>query len=126
MPAFAFAYGSFADILATTQLVIKVVGLLRSGSRSVECAETEEELKSLSTDLANLKSMPVDDALQSSPMALSVAARVQKCWTQGDVGPKQDKQHLTLRMPLLWNPRKRRYRLGERLRGRWTKRKTNI
>ncbi|KAJ7763298.1 hypothetical protein B0H16DRAFT_1527399 [Mycena metata] len=78
MPAFAFAYGSFGDILATTQLIIKVVGLLRSGSRSVECAETEEELKSLSADLANLKSIPVDYALQSSPVALSVAARVQE------------------------------------------------
>ncbi|KAJ7705639.1 hypothetical protein B0H16DRAFT_1636222 [Mycena metata] len=73
MSAFAFAYGSFGDILATTQLIIKVVGLLRSGSRSVECAETEED-----ADLANLKSIPVDYTLQSSPIALSVAARVQE------------------------------------------------
>jgi hypothetical protein len=78
MPAFAFTYGSFGDVLATAQVVAKLVLLLRNGRRSVECAETEKELISLGADLANLTHMPVDDDLQSSPIALSVAARIQE------------------------------------------------
>ncbi|KAJ7739880.1 hypothetical protein B0H16DRAFT_1890952 [Mycena metata] len=56
MPAFAFAYGSFGDILATGQLIVKIIVNLRRGTRSDECAETEKELKSLGGDLANLTS----------------------------------------------------------------------
>ncbi|KAJ7755878.1 hypothetical protein B0H16DRAFT_1539976 [Mycena metata] len=78
MPAFAFAYGSFGDILATGQLIVKVIVILRKGTRSDECAETEKELKSLGGDLANLTRMPVDDAVQTSPLAQSVADRVQE------------------------------------------------
>ncbi|KAF7360531.1 hypothetical protein MVEN_00784100 [Mycena venus] len=78
MPVLAIAYGSFGDILATAQLVARVVILLRNGIRSAEYAETEKELKSLGADLANLTLIPVDEALQSSPMALSVATRIQE------------------------------------------------
>ncbi|KAJ7755881.1 hypothetical protein B0H16DRAFT_707274 [Mycena metata] len=78
MPAFAFAYGSFGDILATGQLIVKIIVILRKGTRSDECAETEKELKSLGGDLANLTLMPVDDAVQASPLAQSVADRVQE------------------------------------------------
>ncbi|KAJ7682225.1 hypothetical protein DFH06DRAFT_1160544 [Mycena polygramma] len=78
MPAFAFAYGSFGDILATAQLVAKTAILLRNGRRSTECAETEKELKSLGADLASLTVMTVDEALQTSPMAVSVAARIKE------------------------------------------------
>ncbi|KAJ7739870.1 hypothetical protein B0H16DRAFT_1729247 [Mycena metata] len=68
MPAFAFAYGSFGDILATGQLIVKIIIILRQGTRSDECAETEKELKSLGGDLANLTRMPTDDAAQTSPL----------------------------------------------------------
>ncbi|KAJ7755884.1 hypothetical protein B0H16DRAFT_1886167 [Mycena metata] len=78
MSAFAFAYGSFGDILATGQLIVKIIVILRRGTRSTECTETEKELKSLGTDLANLTRMPVDDAVQASPLAQSVADRVQE------------------------------------------------
>ncbi|KAJ7755877.1 hypothetical protein B0H16DRAFT_1458411 [Mycena metata] len=80
MPAFAFtfAYGSFGDILATGQLIVKIIVILRRGTRSTECAETEKELKFLGTDLANLTRMPVDDAAQASPLARSIADRVQE------------------------------------------------
>ncbi|KAJ6588752.1 hypothetical protein B0H19DRAFT_217909 [Mycena capillaripes] len=78
MPTFSFAYGSFGDILATGQVVAKIVILLRSGKRSVECAETEKELKCLGTDLANLTLTRLDDAVPSSPIALSVAARIKE------------------------------------------------
>ncbi|KAF7360525.1 hypothetical protein MVEN_00783500 [Mycena venus] len=54
MPAFAFAYGSFGDILATAELVIKIA------------------------DLANLTLLSIHDALRSSPIALSVATRIQE------------------------------------------------
>ncbi|KAJ7739882.1 hypothetical protein B0H16DRAFT_1729259 [Mycena metata] len=78
MPAFAFAYGSFGDILATGQLIVKIIVILRKGTRSDECAATEKELKSLGGDLANLTLTPVDDAVQTSPLARSVADRVQE------------------------------------------------
>ncbi|KAF7360454.1 hypothetical protein MVEN_00775800 [Mycena venus] len=78
MPVFALAYGSLGDILATAQLVAKIIIFLRSDHHSVECAETEKELKSLGTDLANLTLILVDDALQASPFALSVASRVKE------------------------------------------------
>ncbi|KAF7325312.1 hypothetical protein MVEN_02631600 [Mycena venus] len=76
MSAFAFTYGSFGDILATGQLVAKVIVLLRNGRRSSECAETEKELKSLGTDLENITHIPLDEAHQSSPITLSIAARI--------------------------------------------------
>ncbi|KAF7360456.1 hypothetical protein MVEN_00776000 [Mycena venus] len=77
MSAFAFTYGSFGDILATGQLVAKVIVLLRNGRRSSECAETEKELKSLGTDLENITHIPLDQAHQSSPITpLSIAARI--------------------------------------------------
>ncbi|KAJ7755875.1 hypothetical protein B0H16DRAFT_1886161 [Mycena metata] len=79
MPAFAFAYGSFGDILAMGQLIIKIsIILRRRGAQSDECAETEKEFKSLGGDLANLTRMPVDDAVQTLPLAQSVADRVQE------------------------------------------------
>ncbi|KAF7360530.1 hypothetical protein MVEN_00784000 [Mycena venus] len=77
-PSFAFAYGSFGDILATAELVVKIVTLLQSGSRSAESVETEKELKSLGADLGNLSLIHVDGALQSSPTTISVAARIQE------------------------------------------------
>ncbi|KAJ7739881.1 hypothetical protein B0H16DRAFT_1694425 [Mycena metata] len=77
MPALAFAYGSFGDILATGQLIVKIIVILRRGAQSDECAETEKELKSLGSDLANLTRMP-DDAVQASPLAWSVADRIQE------------------------------------------------
>ncbi|KAJ7490703.1 hypothetical protein FB451DRAFT_1220830 [Mycena latifolia] len=50
MPVFALAYGSVGDIIATVQLVTKLVTLLhRDSSQSSECAE--KELKSLSSDV---------------------------------------------------------------------------
>ncbi|KAF7360529.1 hypothetical protein MVEN_00783900 [Mycena venus] len=70
MPAFAFAYGSFGDILATAELVIKIVILLPE--------QQPFKLKSLGADLANLTLIPVDDTLRTSAMAFSVAARIQE------------------------------------------------
>ncbi|KAJ7755874.1 hypothetical protein B0H16DRAFT_1722030 [Mycena metata] len=78
MPAFAYAYGSFGDILATGQLIVKIIVILRRGTQSNECAETERELKSLGGDLANLTLIPVDDVVQPSPLAQSVADRIQE------------------------------------------------
>ncbi|KAJ6560320.1 hypothetical protein B0H19DRAFT_113701 [Mycena capillaripes] len=78
MPAFALAFGSFGDILAAVQIVIKLIVLLRDGRRSYEWDETERELKSLGTDLANLTLIPIDDSLQSSLIMLSVAARIKE------------------------------------------------
>jgi vacuolar-type H+-ATPase subunit I/STV1 len=52
MPVFAFAFGSFGDILATIQLAITIaIFLHRSGIPSTECVETEKEVKSLGSDL---------------------------------------------------------------------------
>ncbi|KAJ7044869.1 hypothetical protein C8F04DRAFT_1174622 [Mycena alexandri] len=77
MPAFAFTYGSFGDILATGQLVVKIIIILRRGTRSDECAETEKELKSLGGDLASLTRIPIDETI-SDALATSVASRIQE------------------------------------------------
>ncbi|KAJ7682216.1 hypothetical protein DFH06DRAFT_289758 [Mycena polygramma] len=78
MPVAAFAFGSFGDILATAQLLIKVILVLKNGRHSSERDETERELKALWTDLANLTLIPVDEGIQSSPLALSVSTRIQE------------------------------------------------
>ncbi|KAJ7610259.1 hypothetical protein DFH06DRAFT_1246243 [Mycena polygramma] len=79
MPVVAFAFGSFGDILATMQLLLKVISVLKDGQRSSERDETEKELKSLETDLANLTLLPIDETIQSSsPMAIWVAKRIQE------------------------------------------------
>ncbi|KAJ7755873.1 hypothetical protein B0H16DRAFT_1539968 [Mycena metata] len=79
MSAFVFAYGSFGDVLATAQIAIKVISLLRNcAKRSEECVETEKEVKALGGDLANLTRIPLDDTLEASPLTQSIADRIQE------------------------------------------------
>ncbi|KAJ7102683.1 hypothetical protein C8R43DRAFT_963912 [Mycena crocata] len=57
-----FAYGSFGDILATAQLVAKIVGLIRrSGKPSGGWAETENTLEAFGGDLTLLLKQTSDD-----------------------------------------------------------------
>ncbi|KAF8161818.1 hypothetical protein K438DRAFT_307722 [Mycena galopus ATCC 62051] len=71
MPVFSIAYGSFGDILATAQLVAKIViTLRRSGRPSRGWTETEVELKGLGNDLAHLTLNPPSDPF--------IAARVRQ------------------------------------------------
>ncbi|KAJ7118536.1 hypothetical protein C8R43DRAFT_94299 [Mycena crocata] len=77
MPAFAFAYGSFGDLLATVQLVISIVSFLqRSGKPSTQCAETLQELKILGSDLSRLTTLPALDS--TSPIAMYTASKIQE------------------------------------------------
>ncbi|KAJ6486452.1 hypothetical protein C8R47DRAFT_523253 [Mycena vitilis] len=78
MPVVAFAFGSFGDIVSTAQLLVKVISLLRKGRRSSRCDETEKELKALGTDLANLTFIRFHEAMYLTPLAQSVAARIQE------------------------------------------------
>ncbi|KAJ7924814.1 hypothetical protein B0H13DRAFT_2577028 [Mycena leptocephala] len=52
MPVVAFAFGSFGDIIATTQLVYEIAKYIRlKDTPSHECAEMDTELKGLSRSL---------------------------------------------------------------------------
>ncbi|KAF7352469.1 hypothetical protein MVEN_01211800 [Mycena venus] len=76
MPPFAFAYGSFGDILATAQLVAKIViTLRRSGRPSRNWIETENELKALGSDLAHLTFHPPSDQFISA----RIQEEVERC-----------------------------------------------
>ncbi|KAJ7102677.1 hypothetical protein C8R43DRAFT_1047666 [Mycena crocata] len=79
MSAVAFAYGSFGDILATAQLIAKVaIALHRSGKPSKEGMQTEQELKLLGHDLAQLTVMHTDDTIDlTSSTATYAASRIQ-------------------------------------------------
>ncbi|KAJ7167569.1 hypothetical protein C8R46DRAFT_1218505 [Mycena filopes] len=66
MPVFTLAYGSLGDIVSTTQLVIKIIQLLRhSGSPSRAWTETENELKALGSELAHLTLQPTPEPFLS-------------------------------------------------------------
>jgi len=74
MPVFAFAYGSFGDILATAQLVAKIVITLRhSGRPSRGWTESENELKGLGSDLAYLTLHPTPEPVIASRIQQEVA-----------------------------------------------------
>ncbi|KAJ7506565.1 hypothetical protein B0H11DRAFT_235296 [Mycena galericulata] len=73
MPLLALGYGSFGDIVATAQLVVKIMILLRHRRLSSEWTETETGLKSLGNDLAQLTVMPVEE----TPFSVHVAGRIQ-------------------------------------------------
>ncbi|KAJ7114821.1 ankyrin repeat-containing domain protein [Mycena epipterygia] len=69
-PAVAFAYGSFGDIIATAQLVIKIVEVLRrSGRPSSACTELEKDLKALHSDLMHI-------SLQTAPLDPFLTTRI--------------------------------------------------
>ncbi|KAJ7064273.1 hypothetical protein C8F01DRAFT_1250527 [Mycena amicta] len=71
MPTLSLAYGSFGDILATAQLVAKIVLFLRrGGTLSRAQTETETELKALGSDLALLT--------LHQPSAPTITVRIQE------------------------------------------------
>jgi hypothetical protein len=76
MPLAAFAYGSFGDIVATAELLVKIVTLLhRSGKPSSVWEETEKELTSLDRELKYLilKLTPTLDPLVTQRVREEVA-----------------------------------------------------
>ncbi|KAJ6561410.1 hypothetical protein DFH09DRAFT_1279210 [Mycena vulgaris] len=74
MPVLAFGFGSFGDILAAVQLAVRIAIILRQSGNSIECAETEKELKALSGDL-DLADRTLQQTSGSS-LAPFVAARI--------------------------------------------------
>ncbi|KAF8150526.1 hypothetical protein K438DRAFT_1988481 [Mycena galopus ATCC 62051] len=74
MPVFSLAYGSFGDIFTTAQLVVQIITTLRRGGRSSRgWRETENELKGLGNDLAQLTLHPPSDPVMAARVQQEVA-----------------------------------------------------